>query len=297
MHLARQVVESLQRAEIAVLVELALARARKDGCNHDPDAPRLVPEAFGKRAHRFARAVVERFGKLIYHQRRTKVFRADWPELLARESGDEQGAYEGRRSERLEAVCLVLGSLMRHLDFGSSRVILDAEVDRGVAVTQIAEEAQLHPRRAERALRCLRVAGIVSFTELRRQRVDGCGTCRSTVARCKCSEADKCPLWVSDAAIRKLSPRLFAKLGQDIVAEYRKIRTRLNRRQPKLPPPGKPIDLRVPSGRARARATQPAAAETAKTSRAVHEIIAELIAKGLSAEQAFDEIRRMRRQE
>jgi hypothetical protein len=291
-----------------VLTGLALSLGNR--CGHRPDAPRLFSEAFGRGVHYFVKLVLNRVAKVVYQQRLTRFFKVDWPELLAREPEERDDGepvskedYQRRRSERLEAVCLVLGVLLRHLDFHTSRVIVDAGVDRGLTEEDVAKEAGISLRRAQRAMRTLRIAGIISYTEQRRQRVKGCGECRRTLDHCKCAAPSPCELWVSDAAIRKITPRLFAKLGADVASAYKKLRQRLNLRQPKLPAPGKPVDLRVPSAAARKRALFPGASApvarspAAPSPAAVHEIIKALMDKGMTADAAFAAARTMRRQE
>lgn len=280
---------------------LALRPGRLDGCAHDPKAPRLEPETL-RRSHNLARRAAARFAQ-VYEQRRRRAFRAEWPELLAREKPavDPRVAdFEYRRSERVEALILMMSVLLRHLDFGSSKVLLDGDLDKGLSVERLADEAELPLRRAERALRTLRTAGILSFTEQKRKKVEGCGRCRSTLVKCKCAPGARTELWVADAAVRKITPRFFSKLGHDIQHAYQKLREKLNRRRPRVPNNGRIGDLRIPtrkriiSGAMGPQSTQQMPSSVSEWS--TQEIM-RLIEKGMPAKEAFEIVRRTRRQE
>lgn len=289
------------------MVELALAR--RDGCHHSPSAPRLMPEALQRRGHHLVRRTLQRLAK-AYEIRRSPRFAVLWPELLAREpKRDQQQSeledYAYRKSDRLEAEMLVCGVLFFHADLVSMKVYISPGVDRGIPERLIAKQAQISLRRTQRALRSLRAAGLVIFTEERRKSVHGCGRCRKTLAECKCASPDKCDFWVSDAAVRQLNRRIFAKVGADLGRAYAKFCNTVNRKGPRLPPRNQSIDLRVPVRSYNGNGahlplphTPPVPPPVQPSSNQLQmDEINRLMQSGRTATEAIEEIRQRRRQQ
>ena len=265
----------------------------------------------------------------FYDLRHSQTFLQHWPEFLEREDEDDDeglGPYTNRRSERWESLISVLCALLSHLDFDTCEVVVASNETRGVSIDQLVRETGLTLSRVERTMRMIRRAKILSFSQRRFKTVEGCKSCRS--ATCGCG-ARQTVFHVAAPSLRKITPRFFLKLGHDVAEQFWKLRKKRTRRT--APPAARGfIDLRTPTAAQRkrifsgpppreaapppaptaseptdwpARDRPPRARETTPFGKATEPtgphgntwaMIKELIDRGMSEQQAIDEVRRLR---
>ncbi|MCX8050155.1 MAG: replication protein RepA [Methylohalobius sp.] len=172
-------------------------------CGHNKASPRFfaISERYAHRPRILLRLVwkLEQY----YYQPRATLPSLD----LANESNRQQ------RSERREACCALLGGLILHADLVSLRVGVPHRSFRGLPLRFLADISGLGQRRAERAMRDLKAAGIIKVQPIVEKGKDG--------------------QYRSLGAIRSISPWLFAAfgLGPWLRFEQEKARKRLERQQ------------------------------------------------------------------
>jgi ribosomal protein S25 len=153
-------------------------------CGHDPDNPRqfMPPESHGKRP-----PVIALLQKklLNYYSRPIAI-----PSLNAANGSDKQ-----QRSERREACTALLSVLLHYLDIKTMRVGVPTDNGSfaGLTMSLLAERAGIELRRAERAMRDLKAAGLVNVFPI-------------------CEKLGECS-YKGYAAIRTISDKLFTIFG------------------------------------------------------------------------------------
>ena len=142
---------------------LASAVASGNRCGHDPACPRW----FEPPAEHAARPRI-----LTKLQEAVRAYFADPAVLPGLNAAN--GSARQQRSERREACLALLGVLVHYLDLVTLRVgIPQADgTFKGLSLEFLAEKAGLGPRRAERACRDLRRAGLVNVYPIA-QRTEG----------------------------------------------------------------------------------------------------------------------------
>jgi hypothetical protein len=135
-----------------------------NGCGHDPAAPRW----FEPPTQHAARPKI-----LIQLQERVRAYFAS-PKVLPSLNA-ANGSPRQQRSERREACLDLLGALVHYLDLVTLRVgIPQADGSmRGLSLPFLAEIAGLGLRRAERACRDLRKAGLVNVYPIAQRQDEG----------------------------------------------------------------------------------------------------------------------------
>lgn len=153
-------------------------------CGHKPDEPRdfIPPENHGKRP-----PVIAMLMKKLdnYYSNPACI-----PSLNAANGSDKQ-----QRSERREGCKLTLKAMLHYLDLKTMRVGIPQENGQFVGLTMslLAERAGIELRRAERAVRDLKAAGILKVFPI-------------------CEKLDECS-YKGFAAIRTISAKMFAVFG------------------------------------------------------------------------------------
>lgn len=183
-------------------------------CDHDPNAPRLTLRI----------AVAERLPLLLQDAIKwaAKLYSRPglFPEITGRAfAGDADTRVRKRRTERLEAIVLVLIALLRRLDVRTFRVgdQRDDGLCSGVSIAKLCEATGLTEWRVGRALGDLEAAGYIRSVqpvEALQDHVPGC----SKHGRCACP-----PLLGPDGkqrhrgfpSVRVLTPLAFRRLGQN----------------------------------------------------------------------------------
>ena len=182
-------------------------------CDHDPAAPRLqLRIVVAGNIPKLLQDAIKVLAKLYSHPHL-------FPEISGRADAPAAvGRIRRRRTERLEAIVLVLTALLRRCDVRTFRVgdQRDDGLCSGVPIAKLCEATGLTARRVSRALAELEAAGYIRSVqpvEALQEHAAGC----SKRGRCACP-----PLLGEDgkqrhrgfASVRVLTPLAFRRLGQ-----------------------------------------------------------------------------------
>ncbi len=156
-------------------------------CGHDPSNPAFVfslPEHSGRGSiPRVLTLLSERMGR--YYSR---------PALTIPSLNLANGSRRQMRSERRDACLLLLGAIVRYLDVASLRVgIPTKDGFMSLTLDYLAIKCGLSQRRAERAIRDLKAANLLTVSQPRQLMADGS--------------------WKGLAAVKAVSRHLFAVFG------------------------------------------------------------------------------------
>jgi hypothetical protein len=191
-------------------------------CNHNPEAPRFFSPSDNQRTERHSPrpAILKRLTSAIEEY-------FDSPKILPTLNA-ANGSQRQQRTERREACCAVLGVLVHFLDLVTLRVGIpqtngsmegipmeSKDLDGGGRIVGLAEMAGLCVRRAERAIRDLKAAGIITVHPICEKIEEG--------------------VYKGYAAIRTITAKLFdvVGLGRWLTHERRKAKERRDKRTEK----------------------------------------------------------------